>query len=155
MLRRGFMATALVIAALPLHAAPGDGMVVTESPYSVEETTDRAVAAIDARGLKVMARIDHAAGAQAAGLELRPTDLLIFGNPKVGTPLMRCSQTVAIDLPQKLLVWEDVGGTTRIAYNDPAWLDARHDLGDCSKVLDKVNAALKGIAAAASGQSHD
>ena len=77
------------------------------------------------------------------------TVLLLFGNPKVGTPLMHCSPTVAIDLPQKRLIWEDKGGVTRVGYNAPVWLDARHGLGDCAKVLDKGETALSSITAAA------
>lgn len=139
----------LAVASTAACAATTDGMVITESRSDVVQTTDRAVAAIKARGLKLFARIDHAAGARKVGLKLRPTVLLLFGNPKVGTPLMQCNQTVAIDLPQKLLIWEGKHGVTHVAYNAPAWLNARHGLADCTKVLGKVSKALSGIAAAA------
>lgn len=142
-------ATVIVFASTIVHAATSDGMVITQSHHGVTETTERAVTAIKSRGLKVIARIDHAAGAAKAGLALRPTRLLQFGNPKVGTPLMHCRRTVAIDLPQKLLIWEDEQGVTRVAYNAPDWHSARHGLGNCAGVLKKVQGALSGIAAAA------
>jgi uncharacterized protein (DUF302 family) len=90
----------------------------------------------------VFKRIDHAAGAQKVGKTLRPTELVIFGNPKVGTPLMLCSQSVAIDLPQKALIWQDEAGQVWISYNDPQYLALRHNIRGCDKVLKKVAGAL-------------
>ncbi|WP_296806096.1 DUF302 domain-containing protein [Thiocapsa sp.] len=128
---------------------PSNGLVATTSPHGVAETADRAEAAIAERGLGVFARIDHAAGATKAGLELTPTELLIFGNPTAGTRLMHCSATVAIDLPLKLLIWEGADGVTQVAYNAPAWLDTRHGLGACATVLDNIDRMLAEIVAAA------
>ena len=89
---------------------------------------NRLEAAVKAKGMTVFARIDHAAGAAAAGLSLRPTEVLIFGNAKGGTPLMQSVQTIGIDLPLKALVWQDASGKTWLSYNDPAWLAQRHGL---------------------------
>jgi uncharacterized protein (DUF302 family) len=90
---------------------------------------DRLAAAVTTRGISIMARIDHAAAAAAIGMELRPTEILIFGNPLAGTPLMQAVQTVGIDLPLKALVWQDEVGTTWLTYNDPQWLAQRHGVG--------------------------
>jgi uncharacterized protein (DUF302 family) len=89
---------------------------------------DRLEAEIKGMGLTVFAHIDHAAGATVAGLSLRPTDLLIFGNAKGGTPLMQAGQTIGVDLPLKILVWEDAAGRTWLSYNDPHWLAKRHGI---------------------------
>ena len=105
---------------------------------------------VRARGMTVFAHIDHAAGAAAVGLALRPTDLLIFGAAKGGTPLMLAAQTIGIDLPLKVLVWLDETGTTFLSYNDPAYLIHRHGLGDGVKpVVEAMSGALKAIAAKA------
>jgi len=105
-----------------------NGLVSLRSSHGPEETMNRLDAAVKARGMTVFARIDHAAGAAAAGLPLRPTDLLIFGNARAGTPLMESVQTIGIDLPLKALVWQDVAGNTWVSYNDPVWLARRHRL---------------------------
>jgi uncharacterized protein (DUF302 family) len=100
--------------------------------------------------MTVFAHIDHAAGATAAGLPLRPTDLLIFGAAKGGTPLMQAVQTIGIDLPLKALVWQDEAGTTFLSYNDPGYLVQRHGLGEAAKpVAEAMSGALKAIAAKA------
>ena len=99
--------------------------------------------------MTVMARVNHQQGAEKAGLELRPTEVVIFGNPKVGTPLMQCAQSVAIDLPQKALIWEDANGEVWLGYNDPQYLKGRHDIEGCDEVLDKVSGALGNFAKAA------
>ena len=136
-----------------VFAAPAfgaQGLVVVESPHRVGDTADRLQQALDSKGMTVFARIDHAAGAAKVGTDLPATELVIFGNPKVGTPLMKCARTVAVDLPQKALIWEDAEGRVWLAYNDPAYLGERHGLGEpCAKVLDKVSAALGNFAAAA------
>jgi len=111
---------------------------------------DRLAAAVTSRGITILARIDHAAAAAAVGMTLRPTELLIFGNPKAGTPLMRADQTIGIDLPLKLLVWQDEEGVTWIGYNDPEWLATRHGLGG-APVLGVMAKALAAIAAEAAG----
>ncbi len=109
-------------------AAAPDGLISVVSSHSAAETSDRLEGAAKARGLTIFARIDHAAGAAAAGLELRPTTLLIFGNAKGGTPLMQQAQTLGIDLPLRALVWQDEGGVVRVSYDDPAYLAQRHGL---------------------------
>jgi uncharacterized protein (DUF302 family) len=100
-----------------------DGLITITSRYGPEETMNRFEAAVTAKGMTVFARIDHAAGATAVGLSLRPTELLIFGNAKAGTPLMQSVQAVGIDLPLKALVWQDASGNTWLSYNDPGWLE--------------------------------
>jgi uncharacterized protein (DUF302 family) len=106
-----------------------DGLIKVQSSHGPAETMDRLVTGIQAKGLTVFARIDHASGAKEVGLSLRPTELLIFGNAKGGTPLMQSNQEIGIDLPLKALVWQDASGTSWISYNDPAWLAKRHGLG--------------------------
>ena len=105
------------------------GLTSVRSAGDPRQTADRLDAAIRARGLTLFARIDHAAGAADAGLALRPTELLIFGNARGGTPLMQAAQSIGIDLPLKALVWQDAAGGTWIGYNDPAWLAQRHGIG--------------------------
>jgi uncharacterized protein (DUF302 family) len=99
--------------------------------------------------MNIFLRINHTEGARKVGQELRPTELVIFGNPKVGTPLMQCGQTVAIDLPQKALIWQDESGQVWSTYNDPQYLATRHGIDRCKAVLDKVQNALKNFAQAA------
>lgn len=108
------------------------GFIVVASDSGVATTASRLKSALEAKGMRVFAEIDHAAGAKDAGTELAPTRLIVFGNPKVGTPLMQCNRTVAIDLPQKMLIWQDSEGSVRLAYNDPRYLERRHGLGACA-----------------------
>jgi uncharacterized protein (DUF302 family) len=105
-----------------------NGLVCLKSAFPVKETLDRLTQLVESRGLTVFCRIDHAANAVSAGLNLRPTEVLIFGNAKGGTPLMQATQTIGIDLPLKALAWEDASGQTWLAYNDPVWLTARHGI---------------------------
>jgi uncharacterized protein (DUF302 family) len=129
--------------------AHGDnGMVNVQSSHDVKTTADRLVAALEGKGMTVFARIDHAAGAAKTGAELQPTELVIFGNPKVGTPLMKCDRSVAIDLPQKALIREQ-DGKVLLSYNNPDYLAKRHDLSGCAAVLDKIRMALGNFAKAA------
>ena len=108
---------------------------------------ERLEAAVKVKGLTVFARIDHAAAAAEVGLSLRPTELLIFGNAKGGTPLMQLDQTVGIDLPLKALVWQDASGDTWLSYNDPSWITKRHGLGhEVDATVNAMSAALEGIA---------
>jgi uncharacterized protein (DUF302 family) len=109
-----------------------DGLVTIRSARSVAETIERLVSAVTSRGMTVFAQIDHAAGAARMGMELRPTVLVIFGNPMGGTPLMQDRQTAGIDLPVKALAWEDAAGAVWLTYNDPRWLARRHGLGAAS-----------------------
>jgi uncharacterized protein (DUF302 family) len=131
-----------------------DGLITIESRYGPEETMNRFEAEVRARGMTVFAHIDHAAGATAVGLSLRPTELLIFGNAKTGTPLMQSTQTFGIDLPLKALVWQDASGTTWLSYNDPAFLAHRHGLdGADNTTVNAMAAALKAIASKATTPS--
>jgi len=128
------------------------GLVSLRSANSVRVTTDRLEAALRAKAVTVFARIDHADGAASVGMSLRPTELLIFGDPRAGTPLMQADQTIGIDLPLKALVWEDASGATWISYNDPVWLAQRHALGDdTSRTVDAMASALKTLADTAAG----
>jgi uncharacterized protein (DUF302 family) len=127
-----------------------DGLVTLESRNPAVETAERVKAEIEKRGMSVFARVDHAAAARAAGMELRPTEVLLFGNPRAGTPLMQADQTIGIDLPLKLLVWEDADGKAWVAYNDPVWLGARHGLpASEGERLKAMAAGLQAIATAA------
>src|SRR5262245_56948193 len=105
-----------------------NGLVSLKSTFPVKETVDRLARLVEAKGLTVFCRIDHAANAVSAGLQLRPTEVLIFGNAKGGTPLMQAAQTIGIDLPLKALAWQDFAGQTWITYNDPVWLTGRHSI---------------------------
>jgi uncharacterized protein (DUF302 family) len=124
-----------------------DGLITIKSAFGPEETMKRLEAEVRAEGMTVFAHVDHAAGAAAVGLPLRPTDLLIFGNAKGGTPLMQSVQTIGIDLPLKALVWQDPSGVTWLSYNDPAWLTHRHGVGEEAKpVVNALTAALNALA---------
>ena len=125
-----------------------DGLVAIKSPHSAQDTMNRFEAKVKERGLNVFARIDHAAGAVKAGKTLRPTELLIFGNPQGGTPLMECAQTAGIDLPLKALVWQDDTAQVWLGYNDPAYLAQRHGVPACP-VVENLRKALSGLADAA------
>ncbi|MCB1906561.1 MAG: DUF302 domain-containing protein [Rhodocyclaceae bacterium] len=137
-----------VLLTVPVLASAADGLIVVESAHPVATTMDRFEKSAVGKGMKVFARIDHAAGANSIGRDMRPTELLIFGNPKGGTPFMACAQSVGIDLPLKALVWEDGAGKVWLGYNDPVWIAARHDAGDCP-VTGNIAAALKAFAEAA------
>ena len=132
------------------HESPG--LVSIQSGNSVKVTIDRLEAMLKNKSITVFARIDHAAAAASVGMSLRPTELLIFGDPRAGTPLMQADQTIGIDLPLKALVWEDASGATWISYNDPVWLAQRHALGDdTSRTVDAMASALKTLADTAAG----
>ena len=127
-----------------------EGLITLRSSFGPNETMKRLEAEVRARGMTVFAHIDHAAGAAAVDLPLRPTDLLIFGAAKAGTPLMQSSQTIGIDLPLKALVWQDEAGTTYLSYNDPAYLSHRHGLGQPAiPVVEGMSGVLKAVAAKA------
>jgi uncharacterized protein (DUF302 family) len=126
------------------------GLKTLRSSFGPKDTMNRLEAEVRAKGMTVFARIDHAAGAIAVGLSLRPTEVLIFGNAKAGTPLMQSVQTIGIDLPLKALVWQDGSGDTWLSYNDPAWLAQRHGLGgETAAAIGAMTAALDAVAKAA------
>ena len=141
---------AILLTAMPVMAV--DGMIDVESAYSVKETADRLESILSQKGMTVFNRINHSDAAGKVGIQLRETELIIFGNPKVGSPLMKCRQSVAIDLPQKALVHEDADGKVWISYNDPAYLKKRHGISGCDAVLLKVGKALAGISTAAASK---
>lgn len=142
------LALAMIVAAQVAAMAQTGGYIVKETALPVAEAVARIEAAIEAAPPKLMAKIDHGANAAAAGLELGDSVLLVFGAPKVGTPIMQANPMAGLDLPVKILVWRD-GDVTRIGYLDPAELGARHGVGDAAaaqlgmmaKVLDKISAA--------------
>lgn len=124
-----------------------DGLTSFQSPHAAKETMNRFEANARQRGLEVFARIDHAAGAAKIGKSLRPTEVMVFGNPQGGTPLLECTQTAGIDLPLKALVWQDAQGQVWLGYNDPAFLARRHGAAQCPAV-DGLTKALAGLAEA-------
>src|SRR5271157_2733291 len=135
-----------------VQAMAADGLLTLGSSYAPKETMKRLKTEVKAKGLTVFARIDHAAGAAEVGLSLRPTELLIFGNAKGGTPLMQSVQTIGIDLPLKALVWQDTSGDTWLSYNDPDWLAKRHGLGhEVDATVTALTGALHALAKAATG----
>ena len=142
-----FTITALFILASQVYA--DNGIISVKSSHDVKATADRLENTLKQKGMTVFIRINHAEGAQKVGIKLRPTELVIFGNPKVGTPLMQCSQSTAIDLPQKALVWEDSEGQVWLSYNDPNYLVERHGITGCAEVIKKIENALSNFAKAA------
>ncbi len=125
------------------------GLATIASDFGPKETMDRLENEVRAKGLNVFARIDHAAGAKEAGLDLRPTELIIFGNARGGTPLMQAAQTVGMDLPLKALVWQDETGKTWLSYNEPAWIAERYGLSTAGQVVSNLTAALTAVTRAA------
>jgi uncharacterized protein (DUF302 family) len=123
-----------------------EGLTTFKSSFGPDETVSRLEAEIKAHGMSVMARINHAALAAEAGLSLRPTEVLIFGNPRGGTPLMQANQTIGIDLPLKALVWQDATGKTWLSYNEPAWLVQRHEIGGAENIVTAMTRGLRDIA---------
>lgn len=127
-----------------------DGLTTIKSKFGPKDTMDRLTAEVTSKGMNVFARIDHAAGAASVGMPLRSTEVLIFGNAKGGTPLMQAVQTIGLDLPLKILVWQDEAGDTFLTYNDPAWLARRHGItGEMEAVAGKLSAAIAAVASAA------
>lgn len=140
------IAATLVATSVAAHGA--DGLIATKSNFTAKETMDRFESIAKEKGMKIFSRVNHTAGAKKVGKELRPTELLVFGNPKGGTPLMLCSQSFAIDLPLKALAWEDDKGQVWLGVNDLSALAARHKASDCPAVP-KVKAALNKLVGAA------
>jgi uncharacterized protein (DUF302 family) len=131
-------------------AMAADGLITIPSSYGPKDTMARLEAEVKAKGLTEFAHVDHAAGAAAAGLTLRPTDLLVFGNAKGGTPLMQSAQTIGIDLPLKVLVWQDAANKTWLSYNDPVWLAKRHGVSpEAEATIRALSAALKAVTTSA------
>jgi len=145
-MKKMFVASVMFTLAISSMAS---GIVNVSSDFSVKETSERLETILKKKGMKIFNHINHSAGAKSVGIDLRDTELIIFGNPKVGSPLMKCQQTVALDLPQKALIWKDDMKKVWISYNDPKYLVQRHKLKGCEKVLGKVEKALAGITQAA------
>ncbi len=142
----------ILLTAIPLTAAAADGMINVKSAYSVAETDTRLENILKQKGMTIFARINHSEGAGKVGIKLRETRLIIFGNPKVGSLLMQCRQSIAIDLPQKALIWKDDKGEVWISYNDPEYLKNRHQLSGCDQVVAKIGKALAAISHAAASK---
>ena len=126
-----------------------EGLINVQSDFNVKETTYRLENILNEKGMTIFNQINHSDAAQKVGVELRKTRLIIFGNPKVGSPLMQCQQSIAIDLPQKAIIWEDDKSKVWISYNDPRFLGKRHNIIGCDEVITKVEKALSGITKAA------
>lgn len=138
----------LAVGASLQPSAAAEGFNTVQSASDFRTTTTKLAAAIKARNLIAFTDIDHGAGAASVGLQLRPTYLFVFGNPRGGTPAMICAQTVGLDLPLKALVFEDAAGKVQIVTPDPAEMAKRHALGDCAKpAIEAMSKALAGIAA--------
>ena len=135
----------LVVLIMTVSTYAAEGMVDVKSSFGVKETGDRLESVLKEKGMTIFNRIKHSEAAKKVGIELRETELIIFGNPKVGSPLMRCQQSVAIDLPQKALIWKDSKGNTLISYNNPGYLIKRHNISNCEEVISKIEKALAGI----------
>lgn len=142
--------TVLCILFMAISSQAADGVVDVQSSFTVKVTADRMESLLKEKGMTVFNRIDHAQGARQVGIELRDTELIIFGNPKVGSPLMKCMQSVAMDLPQKVLIWKDAQSKVWISYNDPRYVEKRHHIMGCEAVISTIEKALAGIAGAAS-----
>ena len=139
------------ISAETSSVANHDGLVVIDSANTMAETEKRLIAALDASGLKIAARIDHEANAKSVGLDLAPTVLFIFGNPKAGTVLIEQQRTVGIDLPFKILMWDDIG-KIKVAYNNPAYIARRHGLDTSLPVLTQITSTLRRLAETAASR---
>ena len=140
---------AIMVLALTLPANAADELTIKPGKYSVKETLDRLTVALKDKGITPVARIDHAAAAKASGLELKPIEVLLFGNPKLGTPLMQANPHIAIDLPMRGLAWEDGNGKVWIGYTTPEALKTRYKIDGLDDVLKKMAAALEAFTSAA------
>lgn len=145
------IASSIVAIALMTGSAAAQELTAYDSKYPVKETADRLAAELDKRGIKVAARIDHAAGAKSVGLEMPPTEVIMFGNPRLGTPLMLAQPTVGIDLPMKILIWQAPGGTTRVGFQPPTSLPGRHQMTGQDETLKTMTGALTSLARTAAG----
>lgn len=141
--------TTLVVMMTILSSCSADSMIDLKSSYGVQETGDRLERVLDEKGMTLFNRIKHSEAAENVGVDFLDTELINFGNPEVGSPLMKCQQRVAIDLPQKALIWSDSAGDTWISYNNPRYLEKRHDISNCEDVISTIETALAGIAEAA------
>lgn len=146
---RGDVPMAAASPAIPADMPRREGLRTARSANDFPTTVERARAAIESRGLGLVAEIDHGANAERVGMELRPTTVLVFGNPEVGTRLMEARRSMGLDLPMKLLVWEDEDGKVHLAYDDPLWLAERHGVRGMDELLERMRGVLGEIAAEA------
>ena len=142
----------LVVLVMTVSSYAAVGMVDVKSSFGVQETGDRLEGVLKKKGMTIFNRVKHSQAAKNVGISLGETQLIIFGNPKVGSPLIKCQQSVAIDLPQKALIWKDNEGNTWVSYNTPRYLKKRHNISHCEEVISKIEKALAGIAKAAAMQ---
>ncbi|MDX1296421.1 MAG: DUF302 domain-containing protein [Sulfurimonadaceae bacterium] len=149
---RKSVVTIVAVMCLSLAANAAEGMINVQSSFNVKETAERLLAVLEQKKMTLFVHVKHSEGAEKVGLPLCDTELVIFGNPKVGTPLMQCEQSVAIDLPQKALIWEDEKGSVWLSYNDPRYIEKRHDVSGCEAVIAKIEKALAGITKAATAK---
>lgn len=143
---------AIVLLAFSGFSMASENLVSIKSPYTVKESVDRFEKILKKKGLTIFSRINHSKNAASVGLELMPTEVIVFGNPKVGTPLMQCSKTVAIDLPQKALFWTDAKGQAWLSYNNPEYLKERHNIVGCDHVIEKISGVLDALSRAATSE---
>ena len=127
-------------------------MLNVESEFSVEITADRMERILKEKGMIIFNRIKHSESAGKVGIELRETQLIIFGNPKAGSPLMKCQQSIAVDLPQKALVWKDENNKVWVSYNDPRYLKKRHNISGCEKAISKIEKVLASLTKSAANK---
>ena len=141
----------ILIALLPLSfsALAAQGMVNVKSTHSVNDTANKLEKILKSKGMTIFNRVQHSQAAKKVGIAINPTQLIIFGNPKIGSKLMQCAPTVAIDLPQKALIWQDEKQQVWISYNDPKYLQKRHSIEGCDVILHKVSGALAKLTGAA------
>jgi uncharacterized protein (DUF302 family) len=144
-----FLGFAFAAALAPASARAVEGVITTPSSSDVKTTTDRLQKHLTDKGITIFARIDHAGAAKSIGQTLRPMELLVFGNPKLGTPLIQKNPEIGLDLPLKALVYQGENGTTYIAYTDPAFLAKRYGIAGAESTVTQIAEALKGFAAAA------
>jgi uncharacterized protein (DUF302 family) len=137
---------AILFLCLAGNTYAADGLLTVVSKHGVKATADMLESKVTAAGFNVVARVNHAKAAKGVGIDLRPTQLLIFGKPAAGSKLMTAGQSAAIDLPMKYLVWKDEGGVVRIGWNDPAWIAGRHQITNRGKLIGKMSGALKKFA---------
>ena len=146
---RQLLFTIMAILFFTSLAYADNGLISKKSYHDVKTTANRLENTLREKGMSVFIRINHAEGAQNVEIKLRPTEVIIFGNPKVGAPMMQCGQTIAIDLPQKALIWEDEAGQVWLSYNDPQYLARRHGITECVAVIKKIEKALSNFSNAA------
>lgn len=127
-------------------------LMIFESKHSVNDTSKNLKELLIAKGFTIFTTVDHQAGAHKAGLELTETQVIIFGNPKIGSKLMQCAPTIAIDLPQKALIWKDSDNKVWLSMNNPSYLKKRHQVKGCDAIFPKITAALKAFSIKATQQ---